>query len=172
MMTLMTLSKEARLDNMHLALRLMMAELGEQAIDKGLFDPTQPPFDQVYPTTWQELNDRGLIETHHFIGAVNYELTGEGWLQGLISTRRVQDPTFVRRLEQLSAAMKAQVKGRHYDAFVYIDSLAAAAGLSVDFVFNAVESHLLRRHFRRKDAGWEYAGRLIRIPLDFGMEPL
>ena len=75
-------------------------------------------------------------------------------------------------IAKLMATMKGRVKGRSQDEFVYLDILAAAAGLPKDWVFNAIESHLVRYKSRRNDAEWKDPGRIVRIPIDFGMEPL
>jgi hypothetical protein len=171
----MTLSRGARLKDLNRALELTLAQLGEQAIDKVLFDVDCPPFAEIKPTTWEELSGRHLIERLDGIGAAQFRLTGPGWCSALEVTGRRSAPDVVQRVAKLAAALKASVKGRREDAFVSVDALASQSGISGDWVFNAIESDILARWCHMKSASWEphsIHGTLVRVPLGFGMDCL
>ena len=53
----MTISPLQRPENVEAALRLMLAELGEQGIAVVFFNPRSDAFKDVLPTTWAELRD-------------------------------------------------------------------------------------------------------------------
>ncbi|HEY3129000.1 MAG TPA: hypothetical protein VGL91_06050, partial [Acidobacteriota bacterium] len=50
----MTLSEEARRQNLKLLLRRLMDVLGEHSINIEQFDPSSKDFTDIYPTTWKE----------------------------------------------------------------------------------------------------------------------
>jgi len=54
-------SRQERLKNLELALTLMLRELGDRAFTKAPVRIGLRPFENIYPTTWQELVGRGLI---------------------------------------------------------------------------------------------------------------
>ena len=58
----MTLSKQARLDNMEQALRLMLSQLGERPLYQEFFNPDDPAFAGIHNTSWKELEDRSLLK--------------------------------------------------------------------------------------------------------------
>jgi hypothetical protein len=75
----MTISKQERLENRDLALQLMMAELGDRAIDTVDFDVTQSPFfERIRYTTWEILEEEGAVKTLDAIGHTHRYLTGLG----------------------------------------------------------------------------------------------
>ncbi|MBI3694019.1 MAG: hypothetical protein HY238_04145 [Acidobacteria bacterium] len=152
----------------------MMSELAAGALDSVDVEVRRPPFDAILRTTWRELSEEGLI---HAWASERYGLTGNGWLEGLRITKRLDAPAFRQKMSQLAASLKrhVDVDGRREDAFVYLDSLAGETSLSQDFIFNAIESRLLDHEFNMRGAYWEShhkPGTLIRVPLNFGMEPL
>ena len=75
-------------------------------------------------------------------------------------------------LSRLSAALKDAVKGRSSPAFIYVDVLSNTSNVSENFIYNVIEGQALNFQFGISGATWEHHGRLIRIPLDFGMRPL
>ena len=169
----MSLSKQARHDDIQKALELMLARLGEQAIDRVLFNRDEPPFDQIYPTTWKELAEKYLIKPLDGAGPQLFWLTGYGWYAALEQANRFSDPTLIEKMSALSAALKDSVKGRDTEALLYVGNLATQTGLSEDWIYNAIESNLVGRQFGRRGAKWA-AGikNTIIVPIDFGLEPL
>ena len=77
----MTHSKQARLDNIDLALRIIFNDLGDRAVYEVGFEIFDEEFKDVFQTTWQELEDTGLIELHPGTMGGNrpFTVTGEAW---------------------------------------------------------------------------------------------
>jgi len=168
----MSLSKDDRLIALAEALTLMLERLGDKTLDTEIFYMNEDPFNRVPKTTWRELEEFEFTNRCDTIGHPQCRLTGLGWYNALLVTDRLSNPQFEARLSKLIAALKDSVKGRHEDAYLYTDQLAAASGLSEDFIINTIESRLIDRHFNIKGAEWEYQWKVIRIPLDFGLRPL
>jgi len=146
--------------------------LGDRALD-SIFTVNEDPFVQVPNTTWRELEACGFTENRTGLGGPpQCRLTGLGWYEAVLVTRRVDSPQFKTQLCRLTAAMKDQVKGRHQDAYMDSHELASVAGVSEDFIFNAIESRLIDKHYKVHGAEWEHRGQSIRIPLEFGVRPL
>ena len=161
----MSLSMDERLKARADALALMLDRLGDKALDTEVFNMNEDPFNRVPKTTWRELEEHGFTER---CGYLQCEFTGLGWYKALLVTDRIEDAQFKDRLSKLTAAMKDKVKGRNEDAYLYTDQLASAAGVSEDFVINAIESRLIDHHFKIQGAEWEHQWKLVRIPLEFG----
>jgi hypothetical protein len=168
----MSLSKEDRLKALADALTLMIERLGDKALDTEIFYMNADPFSRVPKTTWRELEEYGFTERCDTIGHPQCRFTGLGWYKAVMVTDRIARPEFRERLSKLTAAMKDQVKGRCEDACLYTNQLASAAGVSEDFVINAIESRIIEHHFKIQGAEWEHQGKLIRIPLEFGLRAL
>lgn len=163
----MTFSKQGRLDNLDLALRLMMDGL-EEPYEWQEHDGNSAKFAAVYRTTWQELDRRGLVKARTFD---RYELTGPGWIAGLKATGRFQDPEFKKEAGRVSAALKAKVDGRGGWGVADRTALANETGLSAFFIYDVIDSGLLREMFGRIDATWatdDPMKNAIEIPPDFG----
>ena len=169
----MSLSREERLKNIDLALTLMLRELGDRAFTNALFRIGLRPFEDVHPTTWQELVRRGLITKSDTILGSFCELTGDGWRAALELAWLKHGEILQQTLSKVAAALKDQVKGRHEDAVVSLDNIVTASGVPENLVFNIIESRLLDHWCNMKGACW-YQGRppLVHIPLEFGLEPL
>ncbi|HTR39866.1 MAG TPA: hypothetical protein VMH80_28530 [Bryobacteraceae bacterium] len=171
----MSLSREQRLENVDLALELMLQTLGDNAIDTVIFELGSDKFTQVQPTTWKELEDRCLIKRMDAIGHPMCQFTGDGWLAAIELAPKHVKALNEERLSRLAAALKDEVKGRDEDGYVYLNSLAASSELPENWIYNAIEARLLEHWFNRKGANW-YGPRggspLIHIPVDFGLEPL
>jgi len=167
-----SLSQQARHDDIRRVLELMLAQIGGQAIDRVLFNRDEPPFDEIYPTTWKELAEEYLIKSLDGVGLQLFRLTGHGWYTALEQSNCLSDPTLIEKMSTLSAALKDSVKGRDTEALLYVGTLASQCGLSEDWIFNAIESDLLERHFGRRGAKWADIKNMIVVPIDFGLEPL
>ncbi len=148
----------------------MLKELWTSGIDRMQFNPSEAPLNDVQSTTWLELQRLYDVEPQPYLGGVFYTLTGAGWLAAMEVTGELDD--LKTRMAPLVAEMKGRVKGRGEVAFDYLESLAAAAGVPVDFAYNVIESDAVGNVLGRHGVRWEHRGKMIRIPEDFGLEPL
>jgi len=76
----MTVSRDARIDNLAKALKLMTQEIGENAMWLVFIDANKPEYRDILLTTWKDLVDRYMVKDH---GRGTYQLIGYGWLQGV-----------------------------------------------------------------------------------------
>lgn len=151
----------------------MMECPGDRALDSEIFTLNEDPFLQIPNTTWRELEERDFTVNLTGPGCPpQCRLTGLGWYEAVRVTDRVDGPQFKTQMSRLTAAMKDHVKGRRQDAYIDSHELASVAGVSEDFIFNAIESRLIDRHFNIAGAEWEHQWKSIRIPLEFGLRPL
>jgi len=169
----MSESEQSRLNNMSLALRLMMQDLGEP-YEWQEHDAKTPKFEAVMRTTWDELSERGLVKPRSFD---RYWLTGAGWIAGLKLTGAFDDPEFRRKAGRLQAALKARIKpdNREHWGDASRTELARETGLSEFFVYDAIDSHLLSKLSGIIDAGWSVGDDMknwIDIPPRFGLKEL
>lgn len=157
------------------ALLLMLKELDQDGIDARKFAPPSDIFAPIYPTTWKELEDRLWIRRTDTIGHPFYRFTGDGWRTALDLIWNANQQMLTARLSKLAAALKDKVKGRDREGYVFLDSLAAETELPKNWIFNAIEGRLLDHRFGKTGAYWDersVRGTMIRVPIDFGMEPL
>jgi len=166
----MTISKTKQLENLDLAFRLILVELGGRAIFEAFFDPRSDSFADILATTWKELCDQRWLEERDLYGCPHYRLTGTGWMEALWRTGAGKKTELQERSGGLAGALKGHVKGRNQDAIVELSKLAEESGLSPGWVFNAIESNLIEAVHRKRGAQWEDRGTLIRVPLNFGMD--
>jgi hypothetical protein len=165
----MTLSKIKLSENADLALRLMMEELGDEAIDH-LFQTDTPRFANIYSTTWQLLEDQRLVKRTHYIWK-EYKLTGPGWLKGLEIRGARDEPEMQQRVGKVMAELKKRVDARQEEANEYLGSIATGAGMPENLLFNIIESNYIEIVFRRKGVQWDPSsghGFAVVIPVDFG----
>ena len=165
----MSLSNRDREDNIVVALRLLMQDLGEP-YEWQVHDAGPEKFSDVHHTTWDELVERGLVK--RTFG--RYSLTGDGWIEGLKVTGLFDDLNFRKKAGQLSEALKARVKKNGRREWGYADrtELASETGLPEFFIYDAVDSHLLRAMFNTTDAEWapnDQNKNSIDIPPRFGL---
>ncbi len=166
----MTISRAQQLENVDLAFRLILAELGERAISEAFFDPRFDFYKDILATTWKELCDQRWLEEREIYGYPHYRLTGSGWMEALWRAGAGQGPELRESSGKLAGALKTHVKGRREDVVIELSKLAEESGLSATWVFNAIESNLLEILHRKRGAQWEDRGTLVKIPLNFGME--
>src|SRR5689334_11541867 len=110
----MSHSAEERMNNLEAALRLFMSEIDGRSIREYLFSPGGPSYENIYPTTWDELIRRRWIDdalAPHWC-----RLTGSGWLIGIQLLDLQDDDVFRNKMAKLAATLKGYVKGRHSDA--------------------------------------------------------
>jgi hypothetical protein len=167
----MTVGKEHREENHKTAFRLMLGELGDQAIDTAFFDPEKAPFNrQVLRTTWEELVRQERVAV---IGSL-YRLTPRGWLVGLEISGDAQSKSYQERVGRLLAVMKRHVKPRKESAILPLQQLANESGEAGGWIFNIIESRAGSTEDQRTGARWYQGekGRLVEIPVDFNLEPI
>lgn len=173
----MTLSRGKRLEDLAKALEVMLTELGDRGVNRVLFQLGSPPFDNILPTTWSALEMKYLIKiSRYFGGGGHFHLTSHGWLAAMEASGQLSSDYFNRRIGALMRAMKDRVdiNGRKKIGFASVEAIASTAEVSQGFVWNIVDSDALFVLQNRIGAGWANNGRgvLIRIPVDFGQEPL
>jgi hypothetical protein len=175
----MTISARERLANVELAMLKLMDGLGEQWIGGILFDVLDPGLQDILPTTWAYLQRKWWVtESCSTMGGhgghVRYHLTGQGWIEGLRLTGKLDSAELRDRIVQLRARLKDQVKGRAADADVFLPEFCQGTGILEGWLWNVVESKLLD-HFFPSDIvdvdWWDHNSRLqlLRVPVDFGM---
>jgi len=169
----MSLSRDERLENATLALRRMTEELGDRAFYEMLLEPTDPTLEGIHTTTFELLEDRGLVKPFRTNRLTRYELTARGWLKGIELLGRLEETK--RRTEPVMAAMKDCVKGRR--EFVFKDSgeIVSRAGVSAGFMTNILECDFITAVLKRKSVDStrrRRPGYLLKIPIDFGLELL
>lgn len=103
----------------------------------------------------------------------DYRFTAYGWLKALEAAGRLGDTEMKEKLGKLSAAMKLRCEegGRHRDGST-IQELAQETGFSEDWIYNVVESHLIRECLNRVDCDWEPGDQMknyVMIPARFGL---
>jgi hypothetical protein len=165
----MSISQEKRTDNVREALRVMLDIVGSGRLNWTLFDADDIRFARVLPTTWEEL------ETSHYVDRVqwDYRLTARGWIMALEAAGVLCKAEMKEKLGVLSAAVKRRCEagGRHRDGTT-VEELAEETGLSEDWIYNVVESHLIRVCLERVDCEWEPGDAnnyYIMIPARFGL---
>ncbi len=72
----------------------------------------------------------------------------------------------------MQAEIKKAVEGRGEKAFAFVKSIAVGAGVPQGFIYNIIESGYIDAVLNRKGPEWssDARGRMIEIPVDFGME--
>ncbi|MGA2274436.1 MAG: hypothetical protein ABSH00_12845 [Bryobacteraceae bacterium] len=164
----MTKSREDRVANLLLALKLMTEDVGENALYRTDIAVDSERYRQVYGTTWKELLDRGLIE---YFCLDTYHLTPTGWGKGVQLLKLNEDATFGQKMSKVAATLKDQVKGRRDEQYLHVSQAAQMTGLAEDLIWNMLESKLLDHCYNMKGAVLGTDG-IIVIPIDFGQEPL
>ena len=165
---LVTISTSDRLDNISLALRLILDNLtAGRPFASTLLDSDSPAFSSILPTTWKALVRRGFLEEIEF---TQYYLIPAGWIEALKVTGTFKTPEMQEKAGKLSEALYKRVKGRQAGNFADRTELAAETGLPESFIYDAIESRLLFHLFGRIDATWapdDHMKNIIDIPIDF-----
>jgi hypothetical protein len=162
----MTIAREERSKNLAVALQTMVDAVGDSALDEVSFDGARYP--SILTTTWDELLSIGLIEA---LPTGEYVLTGRGWTAGVLSTGRVNVDPFRERLQRLFAELKRFVKGRKETVTIPFRQIIERTGLPDGWVFNVIEGKYMEEISQRRGASWVKPGRLVLIPVSFGIEP-
>ncbi|MBI3933086.1 MAG: hypothetical protein HY316_00230 [Acidobacteria bacterium] len=151
----MTYSRKHLNENAIAALRIMFNELGLKWIKIKNFEPDQPEFAEIFPTTWDDLVKNGWV--HRYEGRLFplYSLTGSGWIAALREVGQWDTDELRKMAGDLSAALKKHVEGRGGDAPVTVAEVTMESGLEENWIRNAIESHLIRELFHQIDAEWD-----------------
>jgi hypothetical protein len=149
---------------------MMLTIVGEGRLDGTLFEPDDARFKDILPTTWEDLEEACFLVQ---MSIWDYRFTALGWLKALDAVGTLGSPEMNEKLGRLCAAMKRRCEegGRHRDGTT-IDELATETGFSEDWIYNAIESHLIRECFNRVDCEWEPGDGMknhVMIPARFGL---
>ena len=106
----MSHSREERLTNLFKALLIMLKELDGAAIYTREFDVEEPIFQDIFRTTWRDLEKMYCVEPHHTLHAHRYYLTGEGWRIAVNAIWEDNEAVLDQMLGDLMKALKAEVK--------------------------------------------------------------
>jgi hypothetical protein len=174
----MSKSDDERRENKRAALCLMAEQLGDRHLSDYSVSQADSSFANVFPTTWRELLDDGLIDDKmSTFGGAAFRLTAHGWIRALMLSGEIDALELRTRSTRLAQALKAVVKGRnsHYDQFTSIDEIATSAGLPHGWVFNAIKSRLLGAVF--PDDRWDAqldqkSANHVRVSPTFGLNYL
>jgi hypothetical protein len=167
----MSICNEDWENNIPQALHLMMHDL-DSPFDWQEHDSTEAKFAGIHRTTWDEMIGRGLVRATTFD---RYVLMPRGWIEGRKITGAFDDPAFKAKAGRLSGALKNRIKGRHDPQDADRNEIANETGLDEYFVYDAIDSHLLRELCNQIDAHWAPDDRnknLIEIPAGFGLDIL
>lgn len=163
----MTLPRDERTENIRLALTRMLERVADEPVDEVFLIPKE--FDGILTTTWEELQARNFVETVSPAGEVS--LTGRGWIAALLLTGKNSEEDFKQCIERLFATMKGYVKGRKEPKPVSMRMLVEETKLPEGWIFNIVEGKYMEEICKRKGASWAKKGRVVLIPMGFGVEP-
>lgn len=168
----MSISEQDRKDNIRDALRAMIEIAGDDRLNWTLFDDKDARLTHISDATWEELETTRCVERVQW----DYRLTARGWIMALDAAGRLCDAGMKEDLGKICAAMKRRCEagGRHMDGTT-IQELAQETSFSEAWLYNVVESHLIRVCLKRVDCEWEPDDRNknhVMIPARFGLRPL
>ena len=164
----MWLSPDARRKNLDAALITLLHRLGEGQF--GAFFIQCSEYPDILPTTWMELEGKGLIRDLN-MNFEMYQFTPFGYVTALKLSGRFAEQQFREDLRKLCQVLKDSLRGRSDFALVAFDDLVRQSGVSQAFAYNALDADLIR-HLLGK-IGAEWAGKvLVRVPHDFGLSPI
>lgn len=128
----MSLSEQARSNNLDLLVRYAMQELGDNEFDYLFIRAEDQPFDEIVPTTWEEAKRRCYVKNQAW---QTYQFAGNGWLRGIELLRLTEDPVFAGKLSKLSATLRGYVTPRpQQEQLVDIFGVAEQSGLETSFI--------------------------------------
>ena len=169
----MTLSNQARTENMAVALKLLLEHLGDRAIYMGEVLGDDPAFTSIYRTTWEELADQGLVIARPGLNWCRYELTGDGWLEALKLTGQLDSPEFQERFGRLNATLKSFIeRNTSQEGFEQVHVVAAKAAVTEAWLYNILESHIWEKEQNRCGARFDDSKTMVTIPIRFNMRLL
>lgn len=175
----MTLSKEDslkreredRLEREQRALQLIGQHCDESKYFIGNPLQMEPARSQeILETTWVALVKHGYLKK-----GLDYELTALGWKKALSAMEKLCDRQMNTRLCVLRNALGRRLQEskarRDTDAVIELHEIVTA-DLEEYWIFNAIESRLIKDCLKLKDAYWASdppKAHVIQIPDDFGL---
>jgi hypothetical protein len=146
----MTHSKEDLLANETLALELIGRHCMNDAIGQA-HEKDLENFKPIFPTTWEALANQDYVR---FSTIWWFQLTPSGWIKAQEAIGTLCTPEMEHNLGQIAKRLKDQLEGRSEPVPVEIDKIVRLTGFSHDWVFNVIDSHLIRYCLRQIDADW------------------
>jgi hypothetical protein len=167
----MTLSPERRTADQETALRIMAADVGDAALFRMEWSKVDPRFTNLAPTTWVQLQERGLVTRSPVQNELRYALTEAGWIAGLRLNGTLDEEAFRVRCIEFIKFLKSLIEGRRdaWPGSIHWQKLPAA--FPFGWVLNVLKSGLLQEMFpsNQMNAYWEKATASIRVPQTFDM---
>jgi len=161
----MTVSLDRRRRNLNEALIRMTEHAGETPLYELDFEAKSDRFKDILATTWDELMECGYTKWRW---QDTYNLTVEGWTEGMILLERHKQPEFEAKLHKLMGTLKGQVKGRDdYEAYLPLEQAAAESGVSQELIHNVLEGRFIEKVLGRIGARLD-TDQVIVIPRRFG----
>jgi hypothetical protein len=165
----MTVSLDARRHNFNEALIRMTEDAGETPLYDLDFETKSDRFEDILATTWDELMECGYTRWRW---QDTYNLTVEGWTEGMVLLERHKQPEFEAKLQRLMGTLKDQIKGRDdYEAYLPLEQASAESGVSQELIRNILEGRFIEKVLGRIGAKLD-TDQVIVIPRRFGQRQL
>ena len=164
----MSRSEQEQIENLELALSLVLRAVGSNPIRQYLLRPDNANYKDIHQTTWLDLRELGYLKAAA-IG--NFcVLSPSGWVAALERTGTIADPTFKDGLGKLCRYLKDTVKGRYQPALVYVNVIANAIGLPDGIISNIIDAKLIELWLGRTGVDWAsgFETKMIAVPITFG----
>ncbi len=167
----MTLSPDRRTADQETALRIMAADVGDAALFEREWPKVDPRFGNLAPTTWIQLQERGLVTRSPVQNEVRYGLTEAGWIAGLRLNGKLDDAAFRARCIEFIRFLKGLIKGRQGEWPDRIHWQKLPPDFPFGWVLNVLKSGLLQEMFPSKqmNAYWEKSTASVGVPQTFDM---
>ena len=146
----MTLSPERRTADQEKALRIMAADVGDDALFNKEWPAVDPRFANLAPTTWVQLQERGLVTRSPIQNELRYLLTEAGWIEGLRLNGTLDEEAFRARCIDFIKFLKSLIKGRQGESPARIHNQKLPAHFPFGWVLNVLKSGLLQEMFPTK----------------------
>ena len=153
---------------MHLALSALNEAVGDYFVSQVLLRKEE--FPDVIQTTWEELDEQGLLEQIHYENC--FILTGRGWLASVLAIDAHRTTNFRQRLAALFSTLKSYVRPSREAKVVLLSQILDKSGLPEGWVSNIIESKYLEEMNGRKGAAWLKYRTLVLIPGGFNSDPV
>ena len=167
----MTLSAERRRSDQETVLRILAADLGDEALSRREWSRLDPRFEALAATTWVELQERGLVVRSPIQNEPRYALTEAGWITGLRLNGTLDDGVFQSRCIAFIRFLKSLIDGREDEWPGRVHYQKIPPDFPFGWALNVLRSELLQEMFptKKMNAYWERSTASIRVPQTFGM---
>jgi hypothetical protein len=167
----MTLSPERRNRDQQKALSIMAGDVGDTPLARIEWRKADPRFADLAPTTWAQLQEKGLATRSPVQNETRYLLTEAGWIAGMRFNGALDDPAFIARCVDLIQFLKGLIKGRDGEFPASIHYRNVEARFPFGWVLNMLNSGMLQEMFPTKqmNAYWEKRTGSVRVPQTFDM---